>query len=511
MKHILKNLFYSQAFKFPELPTLLFIYLFFGLLAFRENLMLRDLDVCWLIRTGELIWNTGNLPETDIFSFTHYDKPWVLYQWGFELFLGGLHILAGLGGVVWGGIFLIALSYSFLFYFLLRIGIHRCIGIFLIALAMVINGPCWYSRPNTASILFYIIVLTTLESYRSESSKRIWFLPFLFLLWANIHLGFTSGLLIILFYAVWAFFFPGEFKRNNETKKDANLFFIIFLCILITLINPYHFGLYEYLWRLAFSSNMNSGIGELQSPNFHSSDNIPLIALILLLFWFGSVKYKGRSLLLSLTCITLMMSLFSSRHIPYLTIPTVIHLAYVFKEKQRNLSTSIFSIQASKKGWAWGLVATIITFIWVLAISKLESTFYDFPREIIPKQLTAQLETLVDEYKPSRIFIYGDGGQWNDYLIYRLYPKIRVFIDTRFDMYGDDFFLFDSILSSKVYCDFNALKPFDVNFLIIKKPSGKVNEKHSEISQSLPGFTDPWILIYEDVQSKLYQNNLLKS
>ena len=465
--------------------------------------MLRDLDVCWLIRTGELIWNTGSLPETDIFSFTHAGKPWVLYQWGFELFIGGLHILAGLGGVIWGGILFIALSYSFLFYFLLRLDIHRGICILLLSSAMVINGPSWYSRPNTVSIFFYILVLINLESYRWKSSKKIWFLPFLFLLWSNIHLGFTSGLLVIFLYAIWAYFSPREFKRDQAAKKDAKIFYVLFLCVVATLINPYNFSLYEYLWNLALSSNMNNGIGELQSPNFHSSDNIPLIILILLLFWFGSITYKGRSLLLSLTCITMIMSLFSSRHIPYFSIPAIIHLAYTWKEKKQNFSSPIFQAQNFGKGWGWGFVASLVFFVWVFSVSKWNGNFYDFPRKIIPKQLSSHLEALVEEEKPSRIFVYGDGGQWNDYLIYRLYPKIRVFIDTRFDMYGDRFFLFDSSLSSKVFCDFNELLPFDIEFLIVKKISRD--------NYSLPGVNFPWVLIYEDSQSKLYHNIFMKS
>jgi len=36
----------------------------------------------------------------------------------------------------------------------------------------------------------------------------------------------------------------------------------------------------------------------------------------------------------------------------------------------------------------------------------------------------------------ARIFTFD---QWGDYLIYRLYPGTRVFVDGRSDFYGDDF------------------------------------------------------------------------
>ena len=36
----------------------------------------------------------------------------------------------------------------------------------------------------------------------------------------------------------------------------------------------------------------------------------------------------------------------------------------------------------------------------------------------------------------ARIFTYD---QWGDYLIYRLYPRTKVFVDGRSDFYGDEF------------------------------------------------------------------------
>ena len=166
IKSFINSNIIKNAWKSPDLPIYLFVYLIVGLIADPNRSMLGDLDTCWLIRTGELIWENGRLPDADVFSFTHYGESWVLYQWGLELIFGVLHILAGLGGVVWVSALTVAISYGILFNYFLCLKIHRFVSILLIALVMQINSFNWLARPNIVSTLFYILLLISLENYR---------------------------------------------------------------------------------------------------------------------------------------------------------------------------------------------------------------------------------------------------------------------------------------------------------------------------------------------------------
>ena len=51
----------------------LFLVLTFLLGAFP----LKDADIYWHLRTGDLIRQTGKVPQTDIFTFTREGTPWI--------------------------------------------------------------------------------------------------------------------------------------------------------------------------------------------------------------------------------------------------------------------------------------------------------------------------------------------------------------------------------------------------------------------------------------------------
>ena len=494
----------SLSLKLPDLPIFFFIYIFIGILTIPNNFLLDDLDVCWLTRTGELIWQNGQLPTADVFSFTHQGKPWVLYQWGFEFFLGGLHLLAGLGGVVWGGALLIALTYSLLFHFLLKLGIHRGVCIGLVVLTMLINSFHWLCRPNTASILFYTYLIIFLENHRrSPKNHTIWALPLLFLLWANVHLGFTSGLMVLLVYALGAWFFP-TFFREEQQVKDCRLMLVFFLCLIATFINPYGPYLFKYLWELSQATNMNRGISELHSPDFHSPFFLLFALQICLVFLISHKTYSGRELLLVVLCITLIMALFSARHIPYFSIPAIIHLAYSWKARS-GIENKPINLLNQHNGWGWGLTIATICLAGVTLAHRSNLEFYDFSEKRAPKAATAFLEKNLGESSPARIFTSGGGAQWNDYLLYKLFPRVKLFIDTRFDMYGDEFFKKFIILRQKLRCSLQPLEPWRIDFLIIEKNQGKDKNDPTDLV-GWPPATFPWKLIYEDDQAMIYRN-----
>jgi hypothetical protein len=478
------------------LPIAMFLGVFLGIMSISHNPVLGDLDVGWLIRTGEYLLDHWRFPPGDIYSFSNPGKPWVLYQWGFEIYLGGLHRLANLGGVIWGTALILGITYAFFLYWLLRIGLSPGWAVGLAILTAMANTFHWYSRPQTMTILFYVMILYVLEGYRLRPGKQLLVLPVIFLLWANVHLGFIWGLAVVLLYGVWALSAPAVY-RGPDTGRDPWPLLIFFFCLGAAMINPYGPALFSYLWELTFSYKMNSHIQELQSPDFHHFCLIFTMFQLVLLLWLSGPQYPGKFLFLSLLTITLCMGLYSVRHLTLFTIPATLHLAYSIKARLNLASPDRASIP--RAGWLLAGLAVVLSLVWVVSIERWRPGFYQFPTKKVPKGAVLYLADQAHASQPLRIFNFRDS--WGDYLIYALYPHIRVYLDTRFDMYGDNFFSETIKTYNKALRDFSTLIPWEVDFILLDKEILK-NQYIEKLNPK-----GPFILVYEDEQALLYKYN----
>jgi len=86
---------------------------------------------------------------------------------------------------------------------------------------------------------------------------------------------------------------------------------------------------------------------------------------------------------------------------------------------------------------------------------------------------------------------------WGGYLIYRLYPRNRVFVDDRHDFYGDAFLKrYLKIIRVEPGWD-AALKEVNPNYLLLTRESTLTN-----ILKEVP----QWKVIYEDETATLFEN-----
>jgi len=469
------------------LPLVLFLGLMVYALAIPQTTIL-DPDTGWLIRTGELILQDRGLPAKDVFSFTQGDRPWILYQWLFEVYLGLLHRLADLGGVVWGAALMIALTYALLLGFLIRQGLPRLAGVALVLLAMLVTRFYWYARPNTFTLLAFMALLLRLEGYRLSPKGRLWDLPLLFLLWANIHLGFLLGLAVVLLYGAWAWLAPGAFRGGGE--RDRRLLLIFPFCLGATFLNPYGFHLLTYFWRLAQAPTMNSSIIELRSPDFHFYPLYFFVLQLVLLLWLGGGAYAGRSLVLTLVSLTLVMALYAGRNIPFFAFTAALHLGYCLKTRG---SAPPPVLGPPGRGAVWTALVAVLTLAVVTGLGFWRPGLYNFDPRFTPQGAASYLSRLEPAPQPLKVFVHD--GQWASYLIYRLYPRIRVFIDSRFDMYGDE--AFARFLAFQRVVSFNPaiITPWGVDFLVLQK---------ARLSAP-PRLGPAWIKVYEDSQAMIYQ------
>ncbi len=208
---------------------------------------LKDTDFWWHLRTGDLIRQTGQVPRTDIYTFTlPPGSPWIDLHWGFQVALswGYAH-----GGVV--GLNLAKCAITCAAMLLLVTARRRDWPVWAMLLAwlpalLVLSGRM-YVRPETLSLLFLACYLAIL--FRWDRSPWLALaLPVVQVVWVNVQGLFVLGPIVLSFALLDAALRPGSFAPGRRRWWR-----IVGLATLLTglacLVNPY--GLTGALYPLA--------------------------------------------------------------------------------------------------------------------------------------------------------------------------------------------------------------------------------------------------------------------
>ncbi len=238
-------------------------------------------DTGWIIQTGEFILHHGP-PHYDMFSWSCPDRIFVAYQWLFELLaaltftLGGLWLIGLLSCLLTGILY---------FYFLPRIWLSRGVppAITFAFLSLVLT-PHWFNaRPQLISYWFLLTFIVLLEHYRTtRRASVLCILPILMLLWANIHLFCSIGLILIAIYCICSLL------DKRHSKKPLTLTLIA--STLMILINPYGLQLVSYFFTF-FNHSQYLGMYEVM-PSIFFVDAMYVIAYLAIMVSIIAWKRK---------------------------------------------------------------------------------------------------------------------------------------------------------------------------------------------------------------------------
>jgi hypothetical protein len=141
-------------------------------------------------------------------------------------------------------------------------------------------------RPWMFTILFFAIELNILmQARRSGRVRELAWLPLIFCLWANIHIEYIDGLLVL--GLAFAESIAARWWSAAETRvKPAWMGAALLASILATLANPYGWRVYgvviNYGSRLAATSSMLNQVSELQSMPFRDIFDFLILALAMI-------------------------------------------------------------------------------------------------------------------------------------------------------------------------------------------------------------------------------------
>ena len=160
--------------------------LLFALTAALVLQRIQSVDYWWLLRTGQLIAETGSVPRVDDYTFTVTGERWVDIHWLFQLGLWGLFRLGGHAAVVLGKLAPIAA----VLVLLAPIGYRRQRQfVSIAALALLLLAACdrFLPRPELLSWVLLAAVLRILDRFERTGDRWIWAVVPVQLLWVNVH------------------------------------------------------------------------------------------------------------------------------------------------------------------------------------------------------------------------------------------------------------------------------------------------------------------------------------
>jgi hypothetical protein len=412
------------------------------------NPALDDPDFYWHLKTGEYIFSNLTVPKTDPFAFTSGGMPWVPHEWLTEIILYAAMQSLGFTGIRLLAATMLCATFYLLFRLIQKFVNGEAKALIIIASFFSVLMPFWSPRPQIFTFLLFSTYLYILLSYKYFGlSKHFWLLPVIMAFWVNLHGAFLVGIALLLMFLVteWCMHLYAN-KNNRATRNDLiKLSVFTLAACMATLINPHFFQVWVYPFQM-ISMEMSKGvISEWQSPNFHML--FYKIHLLLIIGFFLALIYSRKKpdlTELSISIFFISAGLVSQRHLP-LTSFTLLgffgvfytHLKFPFELSYfRKHESSISKIAKSEVNPS---VATAInlSLFFAVAILAASGKIYHEKEGKTTAMIPAGAVNYVESNKIS-------GNMFNDYnyggyLIYKLTPTQKVFIDGRADLYGDKF------------------------------------------------------------------------
>ncbi len=412
--------------------AILFIAIF--VMATRE---ISDPDFWWHLRTGQYILETGSIPHTDIFSFTATGREWVTHEWLSEALIYTLFRAGSFSLLIVTFAGIITAAFALVYY---RTEARPFLAGFVVLLGALAAMPTWGVRPQMLSLLFTSVFLFLLDRYQEKGNLRfaVPLIP-LTILWVNLHSGFALGLTLTAFYICGLIaegFQYGRVRINDDRVR--NLLIIFVLCLLAVMVNPNGARMYSYPFETLTSPAMQRYIQEWFSPDFHLIEFQPF-ALLLIALIAGALWARAH---ISATSVLLVMvfgyaSLRSARNIPIFALVAVPVLVRQLAEGLRTHGWLRDHVSFALPPRAVGLLNSALLLLLLgvigLRVYAVASNQSKVEQATFPSRAVSLIQS--QKLAPNLYNSYA----WGGYLIWRLYPQYRVFIDGRADVYGDRF------------------------------------------------------------------------
>jgi hypothetical protein len=379
-------------------------------------LLLAHFDLGWHLAAGDLIRDQGRIPFHDPWSFTSAGRQWFNLSWLWDVLASILFQHTNFSGLTLFAIACGAVIAGYLASVCLSSGASPiAVGISVFAACLLYPAfaaayPNIYLAvsPNISTMLFSVIFYGECL----KRTRRVFLLPAVMVLWANLHGGFLLGLIIVGIFCGVALL-----RRDRANLRIYG--FVLAGCFVATFINPLGWHIYQGL-ATVLGHFSQAYITEWWPyyRNIALPGSIPGV-IYMLMFVAFEVRYRGLRPLEPrlLSWLFLFLGLYQFRYMSFFflfsTVPLALHLDRLLP-KQPNDS------RVQRSFLAAGIVAACALPLVYLHVE---------PALALPQLLSERDVSYLQTHFPRARLL----NHWNygGLLIFRTRGAIPVFVDGR--------------------------------------------------------------------------------
>ncbi len=460
----------ARAWLQPGFTDLLGLFLTVLVVLIGGHRLFGDADAATHAATGLWILEHREVPKIDPFSATRAGAGWFAHEWLADLGSALAYRACGWNGLVAAAALVITLAHVLLFRFLVRRGDDVLAAFGAVVAAAATASSHWLARPHLLTVLFLVIWTITLEQvvHGRWGRRALLALPPLALVWANVHGGFLVAFGVLACYVIGAAV-AGRAGRSLLPPL-LGTFAGAAVCVLV---NPWGWRLPRHL--IAFFTFHGPALRNTSEFAPAAVDDRAGVALFVFAglcatgiacgLRASAAERGGRAIenlpacgalgpfhpgtLLALA-LTTVMALASIRHVEVMVIFGALVVSgglspFLRLKADPEMRAYLAALRFREERRGGAVVASALILVGILAfLDLLPSAGFD-PAQF-PVSAVAALKR--SGTAPAGPVFAPD--VWGGYLILE-WPQARVFVDGRWDMYGDEFF--------KRYADIYLARP----------------------------------------------------
>jgi len=435
------HIFYSN------LTSYLLIFCLFIFISLISTFKLCEYDIWWHLKTGEYILKTGIIQQLDPFSFTASNRPWSTQSWLSGVIFYEVYSLFGLSGLILLQAAIATLTF-FIIYKTIRLG-SRTEGwaTYLVVLVLIITAFTvrfrLFIRPHIFEFLFLATFFYVLNLYKYRRKNYLFLLPVIQILWVNIHGSNILGIIVpLLFLSGEGLKYVLNWRNGKffSPKQIIHLSVITVVIIIVSLVNPITYKIFSFPFLLTGQKTYMQVIGEWQTLKLTHlwGYNLRYTWGFSLLLLLGMISFISQFKKIDLTEILIFIFFF------WLTIKGIRLIAEFAIAVSSIITGGLIRffdklrIENLKKGYQQLTYLVLFLIIVSSTVIGIKAQTYSFGLGIKQKKFPDKAVDFLDKNSISGNMFNSIG--FGGYLIWRCFPRRKVFIDGRNDVFEEEFY-----------------------------------------------------------------------